>query len=67
MRHNRVVEKYSEAPRCQPCDGRAALSEDAATRLVGVTGGLLVKYLCPDGDAWHLINPTAERGRTARS
>jgi hypothetical protein len=63
-------ERYSEAPRCQPCDGRAVLSESAADRFVAVTGGQLVKFKCPDGSegtAWHLLNPTAERGRTARS
>jgi hypothetical protein len=59
-------ERYSEAPRCQPCDGRAVLSEATADRFVAVTDGRLVKFKCPDGDAWHLFNPTAERGRSAR-
>ena len=63
-------ERYSETPRCQPCDGRAVLSEAAATRFVAVTGGRLVKFRCPDGPdgtAWHLFNPVAERGRGTRS
>jgi hypothetical protein len=60
-------ERYSEAPRCLPCDGRAVLSEAAANRFVAITDGHLVKFRCPDGDAWHLFNPTAERGRTGRT
>jgi len=60
-------ERYSEAPRCQPCDGRAVLSEPTADRFVAMTGGRLVKFRCPDGEAWHLFNPTAERGRTNRT
>jgi hypothetical protein len=58
---------YSDAGRCQPCDGRATLSEAVANRFAAVTSGLLVKFQCPDGNGWHLFNPTAERGRTARS
>ncbi len=60
-------ERYSEAPRCQPCDGRAVLSEPATDRFVAVTDGRLVKFKCPDGKGWHLFNPTAERGRSIRS
>ena len=66
-------DRYSEAPRCQPCDGRAMLSEATADRFVQVTEGRLVKFRCPDGadspnDAvWHLFNPTAERGRSGRA
>jgi hypothetical protein len=62
-------ERYSEASRCQPCDGRAVLSEATADRFVAMTSGRLVKFRCPDGSdgsAWHLFNPTAERGRTNR-
>jgi hypothetical protein len=62
-----VEEKYSEAARCAPCDGRAALSEAAAARFVAVTAGQLVTFQCPDGNGWHLFNPTAERGRSSRS
>ena len=40
--HNRAVDdRYSEAARCAPCDGRAALSEAAASRFVAVTAGRL--------------------------
>lgn len=45
------------------------LSEATADRFVAMTGGRLVKFRCPDGSdgsAWHLFNPTAERGRTTR-
>ncbi|HEY3609604.1 MAG TPA: hypothetical protein VGL06_19040 [Pseudonocardiaceae bacterium] len=60
-------DRYSEAGRCAPCDGRAALSEAAAARFVAVTDGRLVTFQCPDGNGWHLFNPTAERGRSSRS
>jgi len=61
--HNRLVdERYSEAARCAPCDGRAALSEAAAARFVAVTAGQLVTFQCRTATA----GTSSTHGRTGQ-
>jgi hypothetical protein len=51
---------YSQAPRCDRCDGRALLVEEAATALVEESLGRLTTRRCPHEDGWHVYDPVTE-------
>jgi hypothetical protein len=52
--------RYSDAPRCADCHGRALLSEEAADTLVQESKGRLETFACLAGDGWHVWRPDLE-------
>lgn len=52
--------RYSDAPRCTDCQGRALLSEEAADALACESVGRLETFACTAGDGWHVWCPEIE-------
>jgi hypothetical protein len=56
--------RYSDAPRCGPCGGRASLVRQSAKALVVDSFGGLEMYECPNGQGWHVWSPDVERPKS---
>lgn len=52
--------RYSEAPRCTECRGRALMTEEAAGALALESLGRLEVFACPHQDGWHVWSPGIE-------
>jgi hypothetical protein len=52
--------RYSDAPRCTDCSGRALLTEEAADALASESVGRLETFACAAGDGWHVWCPEIE-------
>lgn len=52
--------RYSDAPRCTECRGRALMTEEAADALALESLGRLEVFACPHRDGWHVWSPAIE-------
>jgi hypothetical protein len=52
--------RYSDAPRCADCHGRALLTQEAAEALAQESHGRLTSFACTVGDGWHVWSPVIE-------
>lgn len=64
--YNPAVTLYSRAPRCQPCDMKAALDEPGAQALANVSADRLACYPCPVGGGWHVRRTDIRHPRLRR-